>query len=278
VRVKDLASGAFLPRRRVNASLSTTFTGLARGGEYRVYVTATNKAGIGKPIWARAALPPALLDAKPGAPERFRAAAVDEASARVTWEPPSGNPRVDAYRLAVRQTNATGWPMDAGLKRDMELPGDKRSAVVLGLEPGAYYAFIILVRPAAPRGVVRGHAEGEGEAPNGAGSARRGLREAPRVSRLLRGLLIAAALTPAAHPRPQNNPAPRQSSSTKYGDSKPNFAFRAMPARGQRAPGPPTGLRAAGAGDGVAVLTWAAPGQQPVDLYMINITQVTAGV
>jgi hypothetical protein len=155
VRVKDLASGSFLPRRHVNASLATTFTGLSRGGEYRVYVTGTNKAGIGKPIWARAALPPALLDAKPGAPERFRAAALDDATVRITWETPSGNPRVDSYRLAVRQTNATGWPMDTGLKRDVEVAPGRRSEVVMGLEAGAYYAFIILVsswgaRPARP--------------------------------------------------------------------------------------------------------------------------------
>jgi hypothetical protein len=49
-----------------------------------------------------------------------------------------------------------------------------------------------------------------------------------------------------------------------------------MPARGQRPPGAPAALRAAPAGDGVAVLSWDAPAGQRADLFMINITQVDA--
>jgi hypothetical protein len=142
------APGADPPARAVDASLATVFTGLPEGAVYEFAVSATSAArGAGKPAAARAALPPAALDERPGPPERFRAVAAGDASMRLTWDAPAGNPRVDAYVINARETNATGWPLqgaaaEGAVPQRRAAAGD-RSAVIDGLRPGSYYAFVI---------------------------------------------------------------------------------------------------------------------------------------
>jgi hypothetical protein len=65
--------------------------------------------------------------------------------------PPS---RVDTYKIAVRQTNTTGWPLPNGIKRDLAVPGTQRSASIAGLAGASYFAFVIRVGA--------GGADGEG--------------------------------------------------------------------------------------------------------------------
>lgn len=94
---------------------------------------------------ARAALAPAFLDAKAGPPERLRAVAVSDTSASVTWDLPAGNPRVDGYVIKVLRTNGTGWPVMDGKVGEVRAAAGERSAVIKGLKPRSYYAFVIQV-------------------------------------------------------------------------------------------------------------------------------------
>jgi hypothetical protein len=94
VRARDVTSGAPLPKRDVNTSLSAVYAGLTPGATYRFFVAAAGAAaGSGRAAIARAVTPPGLLEAKPGPPERFKAVAADAASVRLSWDIPAGNPR-----------------------------------------------------------------------------------------------------------------------------------------------------------------------------------------
>jgi len=140
------AAGAALPTRKVNGGLSTIFSGLTRGATYEFAVAANSASkGASGTKSTRVALPPSLLDAEPGPPERFKAVAISESSMQLTWDLPASNPRVDAYVITALQVNATGYPLKGGGQGDTELrvPAGQRSAVVNGLKPGADYGFAI---------------------------------------------------------------------------------------------------------------------------------------
>lgn len=134
-------------------ALFTVFAGLKKGATYEFDVaTSSRSKGQSKPAIAKAALPPSYLDARPGPPERFRAVSASDASAHLTWDAPAGNPRVDGFIINVRETNSTGWPLpgaDKSAPPAVRVKAGDRSAVVKGLRPGAYWAFIIQVGAAA---------------------------------------------------------------------------------------------------------------------------------
>lgn len=147
---KGSASGtpSTLPTQTVEA-LFATFAGLTPGATYQFDVAASSKsAGSGAPLAARAALPPAFLDAKPGPPETFRAVALSDSTMQLNWSTPAGNPKVDGFGVSVRQTNSSGWPLEKGSVGDgtRTAGAGQRGMVVTGLKPGSYYAFVIQVR------------------------------------------------------------------------------------------------------------------------------------
>lgn len=81
--------------------------------------------------------------------------------AQVTWDLPAGNPRVTAYKISVREVNATGWPLKGGGAGDATytVPAAKgRALVVAKLRSGAFYAFVAQAsRPgASPSGWEQG--------------------------------------------------------------------------------------------------------------------------
>lgn len=89
--------------------MSTSYDELTSGGQYEFSVAATGPAGDGPKSSARAATPPAFLTGvKPDAPEALNAAAVDATTAKLTWQRPSGNPKVDSYSIKAVQVNGTG--------------------------------------------------------------------------------------------------------------------------------------------------------------------------
>lgn len=75
----------------------------------RAQVSPSGPAGGGGSASARAAMPPAFLDATPDAPEALTSAATSDSSVRIAWQLPAGNPKVDSYAVKVVPVNATGW-------------------------------------------------------------------------------------------------------------------------------------------------------------------------
>jgi hypothetical protein len=141
---RDVASGAALPPRKVEDGLAATFGGLAPGATYLFDVSAAGRAaGAGPPLSVRAALPPGALDAAPGPPERFRAAAASDTAANLYWDLPAGNPTVDHYTINALETNSTGYPLPGATALNLTAPAAARTATVRGLKPGAYYGFVI---------------------------------------------------------------------------------------------------------------------------------------
>lgn len=81
---KHAVTGRQLPRRNVTAGLAVTYGNLTAGATYNFTVAATNGAkGAGAAAVTRVTLPPGLLDAKPGPPEKLRAVAVNATAAKV---------------------------------------------------------------------------------------------------------------------------------------------------------------------------------------------------
>jgi hypothetical protein len=145
VSARDSGGGAAPPPQTVDG-LSAVFTGLTPGATYEFAVRAQSAGrGAGPALTAPATLPPGLLDAKPGPPERFRAVATGEGSMQLSWDLPAGNPRVDGYAVRVLQTNETGYPLRGSGQSDQTLQAGagQRGIAVTGLRPGAYWGFVI---------------------------------------------------------------------------------------------------------------------------------------
>lgn len=84
IKARDAATGRQLAARNVTAGLAVVYADLKPGATYEFSAAAANGAqGAGAPTGARAALAPALLDAKPGPPEKLRAVAVNATAVRV---------------------------------------------------------------------------------------------------------------------------------------------------------------------------------------------------
>lgn len=99
------SSGALLATQTLGDDLSAVYDNLTPGHTYEFTVAASSKAkGAGPPAAARAALPPATLDAKPGPPELVRAVALDDSSARVSRaRHAQGGP----HRMRMQQQSAS---------------------------------------------------------------------------------------------------------------------------------------------------------------------------
>jgi len=260
---KDTTSGSSLPQRTVSDGLSAVYAGLQKGHTYEFSVTANSKAkGGGKPLKTRAALPPALLDAKPGAPERFRAVATGDSTVKLTWDLPAGNPKVDGYVITVRQTNSTGYPLKSGAEGDATLraAAGAKYLMVRNLKPESYYAFVIQVSPLSMLLLGVGK---EGLPVGAAFDIERGtLTQTPTTT------------NPPFPLHLPEQPNKQQSASKQYGDSEANFAFRNTPAEGALPPKAPRELKAQAVSNGTVVLSWKRPYAGGVDLYNINITEI----
>jgi hypothetical protein len=241
-------------------------------------------------VLARAALPPSLLDARPGPPERFRAVAVGGTSVRVTWELPAGNPRLDGYIINVRETNETGWPLPNAPAPMALRAGPKDTAVVVkGLAAGRFYAFIAQVSAAAQLTdcssvQIRSLA---------AQACDRGVGLRACIQRRARPGASALRVIPQRSKPPDVEPTiiyflilpcpkhdvyhPHQAVSKRYGD--PAYAFRGTPAGGQGPPRAPRNLGAQAVGNGTVVLHWCAgrPARPPKTPRRPAITSQPAG-
>lgn len=99
---------ATVSRARTASRRPAAAASRAAGGQYEFTVTASGPAGAGGGKSARAAVPPALLDAVPDGPEGLAATATGETTVRLSWGIPAGNPKVDSYEIKAVPVNSTG--------------------------------------------------------------------------------------------------------------------------------------------------------------------------
>lgn len=143
VNAKDVSSGATVASKTSDKELKATFEGLSSGATYEFYVTPNGPKGSGGGLGAKAAMPPSQLDETPEGPEALASAATSDTSARLTWSPPAGNPKVDSYSIKIIPVNATGYPLSGARNLTAKASGGAKAVTLKGLKPGAYYIFAV---------------------------------------------------------------------------------------------------------------------------------------
>ncbi len=150
---------------------ATTFTVTAPNGTFIVSVRATNAVGTGPESPGRTVRVP-LVPTAPGAPQNL-AANLSGTTANITWTAPTSGGSPTGYQLFV--SLISGGPVIGSLRI-----GNVTSLVVPGVPPGVFYLRLVATNaagagppsnevilnsagctiPAAPQGLVVGHAGG----------------------------------------------------------------------------------------------------------------------